>query len=272
MQYYRYAKGEIRTQQAEQLKADRARERFEARQARLEREQEEKELRRQERARAAAEAQQKKKAEAEQVVAEGDAKDERSAKAAMVQQALERKKATADSAAGAATAPGPDTEQPDIGALEKQLDQARSKLETMEGMLEEARAAEADNVEKLERAVAKNVDRVKRAEQALADARDATEGVKDTTSPATAPQQPAAPETGTTESAEPPDLEALQKQLDQARDKLEKMTGMLEDERESGGDNVEKFERAVAKNEVRVQRAEEALTDARKQLETETGE
>ena len=46
VQYYRYAKGEIRTQTAEQTKADRARERFEARQARLEREQAEKEARR----------------------------------------------------------------------------------------------------------------------------------------------------------------------------------------------------------------------------------
>ena len=46
VQYYRYAKGEIRTQTAEQIKADRARERFEARQARLEREQAEKEARR----------------------------------------------------------------------------------------------------------------------------------------------------------------------------------------------------------------------------------
>lgn len=269
VQYYRYAKGEIRTQRAEQIKADRARERFEARQARLEREQEEKELRRKERARAAAEAQQKKKAEAEQAVADGDAKDERSAKAAMVQQALERKKA---GAATAAAAPGPDTGQPDIGALEKQLDQARSKLETMEGMLEEARAGEADNVEKLERAVAKNVDRVKRAEEALAQARGPANGDEEATSPAAGPQQPASPQAGATEPAEPPDLDALQKQLDQARDKLEKMTGMLEDERQAGGDNVEKFERAVAKNEVRVQRAEEALADARKQLETETGE
>ncbi|MEC8880665.1 MAG: electron transport complex subunit RsxC [Pseudomonadota bacterium] len=46
VQYYRYAKGEIRTQTAEQIKADRARERFEARQARLERDQAEKEARR----------------------------------------------------------------------------------------------------------------------------------------------------------------------------------------------------------------------------------
>ncbi|WP_328185490.1 electron transport complex subunit RsxC [Marinobacter sp. OP 3.4] len=171
VQYYRYAKGEIRTQQAEQIKADRARERFEARQARLEREQEEKEQRRRERARAAAEAQEKKKAEAEQAVAEGDATDERSARAAMVQQALARKKAAPAAAAAVPATPETTTEKPDIGALEKQLEQARGKLETMEGMLEEAKAGGADNVEKLERAVAKNVDRVRRAEDALADAR-----------------------------------------------------------------------------------------------------
>ena len=267
VQYYRYAKGEIRTQQAEQIKADRARERFEARQARLEREQEEKEQRRRERARAAAEAQEKKKAEAEQAVAEGDATDERSAKAAMVQQALARKKAAP---AAAATAPGtPDTsaEKPDIGALEKQLEQARGKLETMEGMLEEAKAGGADNVEKLERAVAKNVDRVRRAEQALAEARDANGAP-----PTADPRPPATAEKTPPSREDKPDLEALQKQLDQARDKLEKMTGMLEDARTSGGDNVDKLQRAVAKNEVRVQRAVDALDDARRQLETETGE
>ncbi|WOA30004.1 electron transport complex subunit RsxC [Alloalcanivorax xenomutans] len=46
VQYYRYAKGEIRIQAAERAKADRARERFEARQARVEKEQAEKEARR----------------------------------------------------------------------------------------------------------------------------------------------------------------------------------------------------------------------------------
>src|SRR5690554_5182861 len=176
VQYYRYAKGEIRQQQAEQLKSDRARERFEARQARLEREQQEKELRRQERARAAAEAQVKKQAEAEQAVQQADTVDERAGKAALVQQALERKKAKAAQAADTdAPPPANATEDsqplPDIDALEKQLLQAQGKLNTMQGMLEEARAQQADNVDKLERAVAKNHDRVERAQQALTDAR-----------------------------------------------------------------------------------------------------
>lgn len=185
VQYYRYAKGEIRQQRAEQLKSDHARERFEARQARLEREQQEKEQRRKERARAAAEAQAKKQAEAEQAAQQGEAVDDRAAKAALVQQALERKKAKAAKTAEAAAAtPAPSQETaspdttgeeqalPDIEALEKQLMQAQGKLDTMQGMLEEARAQQADNVDKLERAVAKNHDRVQRAEQALADARN----------------------------------------------------------------------------------------------------
>lgn len=46
VQYYRFAKGEIRSAMAEQQKADRARQRFEARQARLQKEQEEKAARR----------------------------------------------------------------------------------------------------------------------------------------------------------------------------------------------------------------------------------
>lgn len=171
VQYYRFAKDEIRSQRAEQLKSDRARERFEARQARLDREQQEKELRRKERAKAAAEAQAQKQAEAEQTVAQGDAADNRDAKAALVQQALERKKAkTAQTPEITPQTASEPADKPDIDALEKQLTQAEAKLHTMQGMLDEAKAQQADNVDKLERAVTKNHDRVERARTALADA------------------------------------------------------------------------------------------------------
>lgn len=62
VQYYRFAKGAIRTQEQENRKSDHARQRFEARQARLEREEQEKERKRQERAKAAAAKQAQKKA------------------------------------------------------------------------------------------------------------------------------------------------------------------------------------------------------------------
>lgn len=65
VQHYRFAKSEIRNEEAEQRKAAQARERFEARQARLAREEAEKEQRRKERAEAAAREQARKKIEAE---------------------------------------------------------------------------------------------------------------------------------------------------------------------------------------------------------------
>jgi electron transport complex protein RnfC len=73
VQYYRFAKSEIRTEEAEQRKADHARQRFEARQARLKREQAEKEARRKARAEEAARAQARKQAEASSVVSPGQA-------------------------------------------------------------------------------------------------------------------------------------------------------------------------------------------------------
>jgi electron transport complex protein RnfC len=44
------------------------------------------------------------------------------------------------------------------------------------------------------------------------------------------------------------------------------MQGMLDDAKAQQADNVEKLERAVAKNHDRVKRAEEALAEARQQL------
>ncbi|WP_152207059.1 electron transport complex subunit RsxC [Marinobacter changyiensis] len=178
VQYYRFAKGEIRAHNAEQLKSDRARERFEARQARLERERGEKEARREERARTAAEAQAKKAEQSGN--SDGPALDDRAAKTAAVQAALARKEQKAQQPLTAAQSPD-ETTEPDIASLEKQLSQAQDKLATMVAMLEEAQTSGADNADKLERAVAKNTERVKRAEEALSAARN--EAIQPETTP-----------------------------------------------------------------------------------------
>lgn len=247
VQYYRYAKGEIRTQQTEQLKADKARERFEARQARLEREAAEKEAKRQERARAAAEAQaRKQEATANEPPA---AVDDRAAKAAMVQEALARKKAKSEPAASPEQ-PATATEA-DLNTLEDQLAKARTKLDSMQGMLDEARASGSDTAEKLERAVAKNLERVQRAEEALAKAQENQQAPE----PVITPEAPTAEET--------PDIASLEEQLEKAQAKLDNMQAMLEEARAGGSDTAEKLERAVAKNVERVQRATDALTEAR---------
>ncbi|WP_166252537.1 electron transport complex subunit RsxC [Marinobacter salicampi] len=165
VQYYRFAKGEIRTQRIEQLKSDQARERFEARQARLEREQAEKEARKRERAQAAAKAQARK---AEKPDQGQPSKDDRQAKAAAVQAALARKRQETPAGAASSEEPAPKSSgEPDLKSLRLQLAQAQEKLATMEAMLTEARSAETDNREKLERAVTKNQDRVARAQVAF---------------------------------------------------------------------------------------------------------
>lgn len=170
VQYYRFAKGEIRTQRIEQIKSDQARERFEARQARLEREQAEKEARRRERAQAAAKAQAQAQASKREKPDQDQAStDDRQAKAAAVQAALARKRQEAPAGAASSAEPIPQksSDGPDLENLRLQLAQAHEKLAAMEAMLAEARSAETDNREKLERAVAKNQDRVARAQVAF---------------------------------------------------------------------------------------------------------
>jgi electron transport complex protein RnfC len=189
VQYYRFAKGEILLQRAEQQKSDRARVRFEARQQRLSREQQEKDQRRKDRALAAAKIQEQKTADAHTRVQNGTVIDERAGKSALVEQALARKKAKAAAASAERTessiplfeaaAPSetfapehadniPAVETaPSIAEREQQLTQAQAKLKNMQGMLEDARSGQAPNVDKLERAVDENIERVRRAQRAI---------------------------------------------------------------------------------------------------------
>lgn len=117
VQYYRYGKGEIRQEQQQQAKSERAKVRFENRQARLAQESAEKEAKRKARAEAAAKAQ--------------------AAKAAGDNSAIDQviKAAQAKSAAAAATK----AEGPDLEALKSAVEQAKNKL-----MMAEERLAKAE--------------------------------------------------------------------------------------------------------------------------------
>ena len=129
VQYYRYAKGEIRTQTAEQIKADRARERFEARQARLEREQAEKEARR----RARLEANRKK----QEAATDGGAGDEKLA-------ALKKQVGQASSAYKAAVkaAKTAEAQEADNAAeLRARADSLKAEADRAKAALRDAKAA-----------------------------------------------------------------------------------------------------------------------------------
>jgi len=123
VQYYRFAKGEIRIEEHERTASDHARQRFEARQARLDQEEADKEAKRKARADVAAAAK-KEKAAAQ----DNGEKKPVDAKAAVVQAALERAKAR--KAQKAAEAKGStDTPAADTTEKEKQSAPAMSAVE-----------------------------------------------------------------------------------------------------------------------------------------------
>ncbi len=145
VQYYRYAKGAIREERAAQAKAERARQRFEERLARQEREVAEKEAKRKARAEAAAKAQAAKPAVA------------------------------ADSAAATSNTPAADGNA-ELEKLQKQFDAAQSALAKTKEKLEAARADEAmaDKVPLFENALSKTQDKIKDLAKQLAAAKKAT--------------------------------------------------------------------------------------------------
>lgn len=205
VQYYRYAKGEIRHQAAEQEKADRARERFEARQARIEQEKAEKEARRQ----ARLEANRKKKQQATQpgpadadmaalkqasldasqaykaaVKAAREAQAQDAPKAEQLRAQADQLKATADQAKAAvrdAKAGGGAPSQDPLNDLKKQVAQASSAYKKA------VKVAKAAEEQQAEDAVDKRAeaDRLKaKADKVKAALRDARANAPATTPPA----------------------------------------------------------------------------------------
>lgn len=173
VQYYRFAKSEIRTEEREQQKADHARERFEARQARLEREAAEKEAKRKARAAEAAKAQEARKAAAakpkEEAIAQAapDIKQLKTAAAVARTKLKKAQKAFDEAAAGNSEG---------LAELEQALNDARSKAEAAEKALEAGSPAPAEggNAELKQLKVAAAVARtkLKKAQDALKNAED----------------------------------------------------------------------------------------------------
>jgi len=245
VQYYRHAKGEIKQQKQEQLKSDQARERFEARQFRLEREQAEKDAKRKARADAAAKAQAAKKAAEAAKPAGADTdtqtnvtpEDTAETKKAAIQAALERSKEKTQ----AKSASKPE-ETIDLDALKTAWDKTQAKLDKMHDALDDAKANNPGQVEKLTRAVEKNQMRVNQAKQAWEKASTSQKATVDTNT-----------------DAEKPDIDALATAVEKAQSKLDKMQDALDN---AQPEHVEKLTRAVEKNKVRVNQAKQVWEDA----------
>lgn len=246
VQYYRHAKGEIKQQKEDQLKSDQARERFEARQFRLEREQAEKDAKRKARSDAAAKAQAAKKA-AEAAIPANTAVENPTklstdnpadSKKAAIQAALARNKDKN---------PASSTSKPveiDLSTLKTAWDKAQAKLDKMHDALDDAKANNPDQVEKLTRAVEKNQMRVTQAKQAWEQS---------------AAKPKATVVTPQTTEAEKPDISVLASAIEKAQAKLDKMLDALDN---AQPEQIEKLTRAVEKNKVRVNQAKQAWEEA----------
>ncbi|KZZ13356.1 hypothetical protein A3750_17345 [Oleiphilus sp. HI0079] len=255
VQYYRHAKGEIKEQRLETEKSDRARIRFEARQERLEREAQEKEAKRKARADAAAKMQAEKASLATAQNADtpsGKANNTatQDPKKAAIEAALARKQANTEAAPTLATSAEPEKS---IDELKELFEKAQLKLDKMIDALEDAKANAPDNVAKLQRAVEKNQLRVNQAKQNYEKARKVAENNQPSASPATS------------STALQPSLEELHVHLEKAQNKLEKMEEALKEAKSNTPDAIEKLQRAVTKNKVRVAAAQEAYDHVLKQ-------
>lgn len=245
--YYRHAKSEIKQQRLDHEKSDRARIRFEARVERLEREHAEKEAKRQARADAAA------KAQAEKALA---AKNEEN-KDATANSGVDPKQAAIEAAlARKSTVQQDKTSSP--AELKEAWDKAQAKLDKMLDALDNAKENVPEQVEKLTRAVEKNQVRVNQAKQIYEKSQS-----ESATTPSTAVNSNAAP------ALSQADISQLETNLAKAETKLANMSDSLTQAKQDQPELVEKLERAVAKNKVRVEAANKALLDARATLKQE---
>ena len=250
VQYYRAAKAEVVQMRKDAEKSEHSRVRFEARQARLEREDAEKEAKRAARKKAAEE---KARLAAEQGSTEEDP----------IQAAIERAKAKkAAQTAGAGS-------ESELEKLEKAVVTTRKRLQTASGKLEAAKAEGSDLVDALKTGVDKTTTKLEAAEKALLDYQQAnTSDEEPAQEEATDAAQVAirkAMAARATEAEKSPEQKARDN-LKKLEARLQKSEARLEQGRASGEE-----EKIISALESTVARLREKALEARAALdETET--
>ena len=228
VQYYRYAKGAIHEDRMAHLKSEQARERFENRVARQEREQAEKDAKRKARAEAAAKAQ--------------------AAKAA-----------AGDSGAPATSAPvktaSPKTApvKPELTAedVEKKILAQKDRLAKAAERLAAAQEQGLDTVDALAKGVAKQEEKLAELEKSLAQLKSAPAP----TSAETPPPTPAKPEKPA------PTAEDIERKILAQKDRLAKATERLAAAQEQGLDTVDALAKGVAKQQEKLAGLEKTLAE-----------
>jgi len=232
VQYYRFAKGEIRSAQHEARKSERARHRFEFKQARMAREEAEKEAKRQQRAQAAQKS----------AAARADASA-----------AADTTSASATTTAAAAQ-PAPAT---DIKAFKTARAAANIALKKAEKALKAAQ----DGGESSESDIAKLEANVTAAKTKLASAESALKAASESAAPAAAGASTA--NTATTGATAPAaDLKALKTARAAANIAVKKAEKALKTAQDSGEGDIPTLETSVAEAKARLAKAEADLKAA----------
>lgn len=226
VQYYRFAKGAIKEDRAAKEKAERARMRHEAREARIEREKAEKEAKRKARAEQAAKAQAAKKA--------AGATGKPAPKAAPTK--------------SAPTKAAPAAGMSDLEKLQKQLKAAQTAVEKSKEKLEQAKAEGSDKVSIYESAIEKSQEKIKTLAKDIAAAKKAEKAAK---------EAGIDPDKGDPNS---PDRlkkkwEMAQGRLDTAKQRLEQALSEKETE---GSDKIDALRTGLEKQQTRVDEAKAA--------------
>jgi electron transport complex protein RnfC len=231
VQYYRFSKGEIKQANADKLKSDRAKVRFETRLARLEQEQVDKDAKRQARAEAAAKKQAEKKAAA--AAAPQISQEENGSAVPAVDLELLQKKFDT-------TKTGVSKSKEKIAALESAETPDESKIELMKGALEKAQA------------------KMKEAATALAVGKKALKAQTETAGSSSA-------ESKTRPATKSPveELETLKQKVLAAQTRVDKAGERLHLAKEQGLDTIQAFETGLSKQQAK-------LDDAKKALDTYT--
>lgn len=230
VQYYRFAKGEIRSAQHEARKSERARHRFEFKQARMAREEAEKEAKRQQRAQAA----------------------QKSAAARVDASAAADTPSASPSTTAAAAQPAPAT---DIKAFKTARAAANIALKKAEKALKAAQ----DGGESSESDIAKLEANVTAAKAKLASAESALKAASEASESAA----PAAAGTSTASTAVPAaDLKALKTARAAANIAVKKAEKALKTAQDSGEGDISALETSVAEAKARLAKAEADLKAA----------
>ena len=257
VQYYRFAKGEIRNEEVDAQKSEHAKQRYESRIARFEREKAEKEAKRL----ARLEASKAKKAAADADTENNEPKDEKQAliAAALARTAAKKGKAPANTS----------TDTADFDKLQHDFDKAKEKYEKAQDRLADGKANNPDMVPALEVSLERFKAKYDQTKQAL-------EAAKQTESNAPSSNNEQLQSSSSANVIAPQTSEdafaALNTEIQKLEARIEKATTRVEDAKAENSPHLKPLEKNLAKLQFKLTEATQKLADLKPTVQPQATE